>query len=257
MEILFKCVVECKMTHFPISYMGNKRLDIKYFENYFPDIDSYDTIVEPFAGSGAVSFYLSDNVDHIVLNDKDETIINLYKIWTEQGYEKFKEWAEDENNEKILYQKTGSAGFANKPKTLKISKNTTKKEKWRNALIEKATITNHDFKTVMENLNSRTFVYFDPPYFDSSNKSYHVVNNNEIVDNVMEITDNTKYFIEILEFLQNSPSKILLVVNDNAIMRHIYKDFIKGTYEKIYTRNIHRKGVVYKKKMNHLVICNF
>ena len=45
-------------THFYITYPGNKRSEMKGLYPYL-DFTNIDTIVEPFAGSCAVSFYIS------------------------------------------------------------------------------------------------------------------------------------------------------------------------------------------------------
>ena len=42
--------------HFIYSYNGNKRNEFKYLNNVIDDIDNYDTIIEPFCGSSAISF---------------------------------------------------------------------------------------------------------------------------------------------------------------------------------------------------------
>ena len=62
----------------PLSYVGSKRLDIKFFKQLFPT--NIKKSVEPFCGGGAVSLYLyniNNNID-CFLNDTDTCLINYY-----------------------------------------------------------------------------------------------------------------------------------------------------------------------------------
>ena len=47
-------------THFYIVYSGNKRKEMKGLYPYL-DFANIDTIVEPYAGSCAISFYISQH----------------------------------------------------------------------------------------------------------------------------------------------------------------------------------------------------
>jgi site-specific DNA-adenine methylase len=79
--------------------------------------------------------------------------------------------------------------------------------------------------------NEDAFVFLDPPYFSSYNKSYL---GTEYKDMHGNLKDNTMMFIDILAYLQKSRCKIMCVLNKNAIIEHLYKDFIKGEYKKTY-----------------------
>jgi hypothetical protein len=68
--------------HYYSPYVGNKRSEIK---NIIPliDLDNINTIIEPFAGSAAMSFYISTlypNRFKYILNDNDKINIQLYNI---------------------------------------------------------------------------------------------------------------------------------------------------------------------------------
>ncbi len=243
------------MSHFPMAYLGNKRLDIKYFAKYFPDPETYSKILEPFAGSGAVSFYLSDKVDEIILNDRNDILIELYNKWV-NGFDQLKEWSTIPEIEKLLHKMSGAGSF--KRAYGIISKNTKKKEKFREALISKGTIMQGDWiDAINEHCDENTFVYLDPPYFDSNNKTY-ITSKTKINDNpIVDIEDGTKIFIDILNLLKESDCKIMLVINKNAITEFIYSDYIVGEYEKIYGMTIIVKGEKYKKRTKHIIITNY
>lgn len=71
-----------KLNHFMIPYLGNKRTEVKkIYDNI--NLDGIDTIVEPFCGTSALSFYISTlhplkYTYH--LNDNSPLLIQLYEI---------------------------------------------------------------------------------------------------------------------------------------------------------------------------------
>ena len=66
---------------FIFSYLGNKRIDFKYINNVIDDIDNYETIIEPFCGTSAISFniWLKHPKKKFILNDNNEDLIILLK----------------------------------------------------------------------------------------------------------------------------------------------------------------------------------
>jgi len=68
--------------HFFYPYVGNKREEVEHIYNLL-DLNNINTIVEPFCGSCAVSYYIwSQNKDKnskYILNDLDSNLINLLK----------------------------------------------------------------------------------------------------------------------------------------------------------------------------------
>jgi site-specific DNA-adenine methylase len=68
--------------HFILSYAGNKRQEVeKIRENI--NLDNIDTIIEPFCGSSALSYYISTLEPlryKYILNDNNDMLIKLYKI---------------------------------------------------------------------------------------------------------------------------------------------------------------------------------
>ena len=86
--------------HFLFPYTGNKRNEVETIYNKIKnEITGIDTIVEPFCGSSAFSFYLSTlypNKFKYILNDNDKNLIELYHI--AQNPIKFNELIKDLSN---------------------------------------------------------------------------------------------------------------------------------------------------------------
>lgn len=72
--------------HFILPYAGNKREEVeKIYEILIKHIDfnTIDTIIEPYCGSSAMSYYISTRHPkkfNYVLNDNDKDLIDLYNI---------------------------------------------------------------------------------------------------------------------------------------------------------------------------------
>lgn len=68
--------------HFVLSYSGNKRDEVERIYDRL-DLEGIDTIIEPFCGSSALSFYISTRHPQqfkYILNDTDVNLIKLYRI---------------------------------------------------------------------------------------------------------------------------------------------------------------------------------
>ena len=67
--------------HFYISYAGNKRQEVKTIYDTI-DFTNIKTIVEPFAGTSAMSFYISTQQKNLnyVLNDNNEYLYDMFNI---------------------------------------------------------------------------------------------------------------------------------------------------------------------------------
>lgn len=67
-----------------LKWAGGKGqlIDVIY-RNLPQDIDTIDTYVEPFVGSGAVMFWMLThyrNIKHVVINDVNNDLINVYRV---------------------------------------------------------------------------------------------------------------------------------------------------------------------------------
>ncbi len=91
-------------THFYITYPGNKRKEMKGLYPYL-DFTNINTIVEPYAGTCAVSYYISTQKQDLtyILNDNNPYLKEMYEIlFDEEKTEAF----ENEFNNVIIDVKT-------------------------------------------------------------------------------------------------------------------------------------------------------
>jgi site-specific DNA-adenine methylase len=238
-----------------IQRLGSKTTDIKNFVDLLPlDVK---TVVEPFGGSFAVirDVYSDDKYKKYV-NDSDPELYYIYKhpeqlkkglkIWNKIADEKI---TTDEKKEKLMKQKININVKNYISRSLIIRGSIAKKKNIDNIdeqinFIKKINFSNEDaFKFMNKFLFKKdTFIFLDPPYLFSDNTPYKTQR---------EDTDATNYYIYFLEILKNPrvKAKIMLIINDLKILRWIYKNYIKGQYERVYQLG--------KKKSTHLIITNY
>ena len=254
----------------PLGCFGNKRNELNTIEQYFSQIaDSIETVIDPFCGSAIVSKSLYDLYPHVKvhINDLDHHRIAFYKNaadpeWCERwmaferevldaGKEKYMEICAADTFEKYVLSKRihkfrngvfpkDPTRFYNKPigtpAWLKFFKHAViTNEEWLDAVAPYK----HDPKA---------FVFLDPPYFKSDNRAYENYSK-KFVDDSKTIYDGTQLFIDLLHFMEECECKFMMVINDNAILRHIYAKFIKESYGKTYSASLG--------KTQHLVLTNF
>jgi site-specific DNA-adenine methylase len=226
-----------------ITRVGSKTNDIKFFRRYLP-LDS-KIIVEPFAGSFAVSknIYTDHNKYKFHINDKDEELFYIYKNYkqfietsnrlTKTYYDDFHDSRKYEfydfvNNMDLDAHIKGyfiSAKFI-RGKLFKGScannYNVNEVEILNNALL-----TNYDYTVIFEKYkdDKDAFLFLDPPYLFSNNKTYHPQNDDE---------DMTKIIIDILDYLETCICKVMLIINKSHITVYLFRKYIKGEYTKMY-----------------------
>ena len=95
-------------------------------------------------------------------------------------------------------------------------------------------ISNDDYKLCMDKFKDDTnaFLFCDPPYFGSDNTDYN--SHGSRVDKNNKIIDNTEIFVYLSQYIKNCKCKIMIVINDNALLRFLFDGYIKKTYNKIY-----------------------
>lgn len=256
-----------------LPYVGSKRSDIVYFEKYFPK--NIKTIVEPFGGSGYVSLYLFSKNPNLkcIVNDIDSELINFFHQLQKNKTKVINEYNKlvSSNLSKTQFDKLVDEYKSKKGSSLRksvlylfynkchglrkglypIDKSFLPIDyskydiffKW----INNTEFTILDYNVIIAKyINKNVFIFLDPPYFDSFNKyylSYDVGFKNKIIQ------DNTKMFIDIFDFLEKSKSRIMLIINKNAITEFIYEKYIIAEYDKIYQLT--------KKETKHLIITNY
>lgn len=262
----------------PLGCMGNKKYELKYLLPIIKENINEDTIfIEPFCGSCIVSYnvFKLNVVKDFHINDRDKIRIKFYNDMIDEekreelykkeedilkkGAEEYYKYVDKKQlksdywsyiiSHRIHCFRYGMFPTNRKITISKISGN------W----LEFLTIskkTTDDWKVIMEKYkdNKNAFIYLDPPYLESHNASY--CQYEKAVEQDGTIIDNTKIYIDILNYLKNSKCKILFSINKNAITEHIYKDYINNTYNRIYgTTQLNIKTK--KKNTNILTITNF
>ena len=108
--------------------------------------------------------------------------------------------------------------------------------------------TNLNYKDIFNEyqFNEKAFLFLDPPYLFSDNSGYKPqINKN----------DMTLIIVDILDLLKNSKCKIMLIINKLDILVYLFKDYIKGEYERIYQLSKKKSGSFDNNKLL-IVKCN-
>lgn len=223
----------------PITYYGGKQTIASYVVSLIP---SHKIYVEPFFGGGAVFFaknypqYSNDYIE--VINDKDERVVNFYRVcrdyelfkqlqhkvkYTLHCRETYKEAKEKLNSENevekawafwvqtnMSFCSSVGDGFAfNKTKTSKAAIVANKVARFTEKIhdrLKKVTIEKDDAIKVIERWDSKnTFFYIDPPYFNADMGHYGGYTETD--------------FKNLLDTLKNVQGKFLLSSYDSELLR--------------------------------------
>ena len=249
--------------HFFMGYHGNKRNEC---ENIYSEIkeklSSIETIIEPFCGTSAFSYFLS--LKHpkqfkYILNDNNKYLVQLYEVARDE--EKLKELIslldakiKDLNKEKylkiakendflswLIVNKIYSIrpGLFPTNKKILTTFNYLKECPIINFLrTEQITFYNIDAVEIINQYknNEHNFIFLDPPYLMSYNQFYHEVNVNV-------------YEYLVHHQINNMKALIMLCLESNWIIKLLFNNHIKREYSKLYQ--------VSKKNTTHLIISNF
>jgi len=248
--------------HFLIAYAGNKRTE--FFEiDKFINYDNIDVVIEPFCGSGAVSYQIANKYPKrfkYILNDNNKYLTELYDVIKGGGINNF---VDDVN--KLLGDIKNKEGYIKACKTEDL-KNWFIKNKFYNiraglydkdmhnkkivltkeqlkfidfVINENVTITNNDwFKCFTDNKdNDKCLFIMDPPYMEACNDFYleHTIN---IYEHFFNNSINT------------FKSKIIFVLEHTWIIKLLFGDNIKHKYNKSYCGNK-------TKNTTHCIINNY
>lgn len=274
--------------NFYFSYTGNKRTEFKYIEKYLKETD-YKTFVEPFCGSCSTSLlnYYKNNKKDIqyVLNDIDKIHMSFLESVKKDGNinkyidfcnEHIKDITKDKHNKIILKYKENKDDlllhfYYNK--VYSFRKGMYDDRRKRNLLelnkfdklnnffcLDTVKLFNIDFMEIMEKYkdDEKAFLYFDPPYLDSFNSFYvgYEKRDYENIKNLkLKCKDQTKMYIDIFNFLEECKCSVIMIINGNAINKHIFKKYTVETYLKSYSYTHKTKEFgFYKKQTEHIII---
>jgi hypothetical protein len=257
--------------HYYTSYVGNKRKEIKDILPFI-DLDNIKYILEPFAGSSAMSFYISTlypNKFKYILNDNDKINYDLFNISrdterTEDFNNKMNKLIDEFNtytddvNRKIFYNSINIKtleGYIFKNKYFHFRINVYPAfsiiDKIKPYKLQDYAVYNfyNNEDIIYENMDGVEFInkynqdddklfLLDPPYLVSFNDYY---NNKDV--NIYEWVYNNK------SLLLNSKNKIIFILEHMWIIKLLLQDFkILFEYNKTYQ--------ITKKKTTHIVYSN-
>ncbi len=263
---------------FFFPYIGNKWDESKNIYKHIC-LDDIETIIEPFCGSCSFSVYgfvkLGVNDKKYILNDIDSNLINFIKdvkkgelknyidncnSEAQKYYDDIKLWhiARKKKELKCGYEwfniKRLSRGNMLKDFSYKNKENKHKEIDYHNYKLqesffksENVSLENEDYLKILEKYKNdeSVLLFLDPPYIDSYNALYcGFTDTNHSYD-----IDNTKMYVDIINFIKTCKCKVAMVINENALTRYLFNDYIIDSYEKVYqlTKKKSRHIIVYKK----------
>lgn len=183
--------------HFIFAYAGNKRNEVKDILPHI-NLDGIDTFIEPFCGTSAVSFALSQQQPlkyKYILNDIDTELISLYVAMKDPSELAFIEnevdrLLKDLNEEKyyeILAKNTIFSyiiarihymfriGIYGRTRAIKKACKFHKQPIVNFMRTEDINLSSVDALDIMENhlRNPKCVIYLDPPYMKTASKDYY------------------------------------------------------------------------------------
>jgi site-specific DNA-adenine methylase len=268
------------MFYFP--YNGNKRREIKYVDEAVTQLiesGQINKIVEPFCGSGALSFFFfkkyGDRLEYH-LNDNDDMLVKFLHEVKRNGSRQFFEYVNtqcegltvERFKEIIAIGKEGRSMpewffsykvYGTRQYMPPIIGGKRKYGGYQHSKYENMDaffgsdsvhLTHGDYEDILEKFKDdpKALIFIDPPYMDSYNRDYMSHKGNGL-NKDREMRDMTKVYVDIAELLENDVAKVLTIQNSNHITRRLYRGYLKKEYGKLYTLT--------RKRTNHAIFCNF
>lgn len=263
----------------PISYLGGKRREIHFIQEYQPD--NFKSVIDAFCGGASVGLFYAQEYKNckVILNDINESQILLLTTLKQGGKELeevLKEYDNlDKNDEdyyyklhkgeikdihpvvKYLYLKACSKrgderrGLYAKTKDKKTGeykpdnrnqKSLKEFNKYKD-IMKNVDITMSDYKVLLEGYkdDETAFIYLDCPYVSTKIDQY---------GSIFE-ADNLDY---IKSFMLNCKCKVMLHIDFTGFTYDLFKDMIKHYYPVIYASSTSAKRVYQK---YHCIITNY
>lgn len=247
--------------YFYFPYIGGKSKEIRYITDLI-DIKKYTTIIEPFCGSSAFSYYYYNinNKLKFHINDINEELINFLLDIRKKTFRPYIEFInnnyEHGKTTKEQYNKISKGTdlyayifrnkiYGNRPNLFPNIKRKMRKPNYEDYedldnfyMNKNVKITNKDYKEVLEKYKNdvKALIFLDPPYYVSYNQKYY--DNGKgfggNVNNKIEYEDSTREYKFIREALKNYKCKIIFIINETEIMREYFKDYYLKSYDLTY-----------------------
>lgn len=268
------------MDRFILNYNGNKYQETKKYLQPFIEQSNFEYIAEPFGGIfGFSRFYYfnhflkndkkkdNENVKFLI-NDIDKDLINFYKDLK-------KDFEKTLNNIRVEFDNITKDIKEDKELTHKLRQDKEKHKiiclmaasvsscysisqfntKFNNFMKKKDDYIDFFKKAQFYNMESNAFIekhknkknilfYFDPPYFNSCNKSY-----DDVFIEENGYYDGTSTYIQILKQFETSKASNMLVLNKIDVINYLFKNYIYKEYKGTYN-NTFKKG---KNQKHHII----
>lgn len=248
------------VSHFPIAWKGNKRTEMKNIIEHVPNVESFDTIVEPYCGSCAFSYYMFTNSTKkfkYVLNDNDGRLMELLQIMKDDARLKK---LEEEVNEAVAKIKSKDdwkkldkeaiatfiihGHFSSRYEGLYDAKRTNKPIKFdaygivRMMKSEDVALFKMDGVEIIEKYKNdpRHLIFIDPPYPEACNDFY----SSNVGLNAYEYLCKNK--------INEWKCFVVGVLPDIWMIRLLFDGQCRTSYNKTYQ--------ITKRKINHMIITN-
>ena len=180
-----------------IRRLGNKSKLLHKIIPLFPD--DISLFIDPFFGSGSVSFAMIGKVNKIIANDLDSDVFNVFQVTKNQKEELidaitifpihedlFKYWKTNQEDDPVWkavrFLFLSNFGYMGQPDTLRFSVDSKPKVQILKKIdnfqkkIQNIEFMNCDFRKVFEKISynderykNKTFIYCDPPYLGTDN----------------------------------------------------------------------------------------
>lgn len=240
-----------KLSIFP--YIGNKRKEIKYFNEYL-NMKNIDNFIDAFCGTCSVPVYIYHNKKkcNFIMNDIDKTLIEIYKDIQLNGFDKYvkfyndflKELTKENRIEKMIYLRQNKENklyyfvhlkMSTSLKYKRLPKTELKEDDYKYVIEfirdKRTKFYNLDYSEIFKMKFKKSYYFIDPPYFFSFNSNYSNFGNVTKENN--KYKDNTKMYIDILNLFKKRKN-ILMIISKNEIISYLYKKYIVKEYDKRY-----------------------
>ena len=115
-------------------------------------------------------------------------------------------------------------------------------------LFKKLRFKNKDVADLKIPTNKNVLVFYDPPYFDSCNKTY-MQKPTTIKGKFIRYPDNTKLYLDVLNKFKNYSFDQIMIINFTCLMHHLFGEYEDRRYDRQYNNQAYMK----RKTAQHIV----
>ena len=269
-----------------VKWAGGKSQLLEQFKPFFPK--EFNNYIEPFVGSGAVFFYVIENLKpnkavigdvneelmltYEVIRDDVEQLIDLLKIHKDNHMSVGKPYylkiraletsslSKVERAARFIYlnktcfnglYRVNSKGKFNVPMGSYKNPDIVQKDKLRriSSLLKETEIHSDSFEKIAVKGKKGDFIYFDPPYYPvNGSKSFTTYTK----ENFLE--EEQRKLAEVFKKMDEKGCYLMLSNSDTEFIKELYKDyninFVKA--KRLINSDANGRG-----KINEVVITNY